>query len=145
MPSTIAVMSAELKKIAWQQELKERHEAEATRRKRRKGKRGKGDDKPIVFDETREEALHSLAYDILAAYEDRDRGANKSVAHIRQIIPAWMTWPMLNEWAQRFIVAYDFKLKHAEIQKRIAELEKKEAELLAQSVDGEKIDEATSQ
>lgn len=146
MPNiTVALMTRELEEIAWQQELKERREVEAERERRCKGKRKKGDDKPIVFDETREEALHSLAYEILAAYEDRDRGVNQSVAHVRQIIPAWMTWPMLNEWAQRFLVQYNFQLKHAEIQERIAKLEKQEAELLAQMDDGEKIDVVTSQ
>jgi hypothetical protein len=145
MPTTIGLMSRELKVIAWQQELNDRRTAEAEHKKRRKGKRGKDDDKPIVFDETPEAALHSLAVDILAAYKDRDRGVDKSVSYVREVIPKWMTWPMLNEWAQRFMMQYNFQLKLAEIQKRIAELEKKEAELLAQSVDGEKIDEATSQ
>lgn len=129
MPHTIQLMTCELKKIAWNQELVDRREAEATRERYRRGKRAEEDDAPIVFDETQEEALHSLAIDILAAYKDCDTGINKSVAYVRKVIPVWMTWPMLNEWAQR----YNFQLKLTEIQKRIVELEKKEAELLAQS------------
>jgi len=60
-----------------------------------------------VFEETHEAALHSLVIDILEAYKDRGHGVNQSVAHMRKAIPEWMTWPMLNEWAQRFIANLD--------------------------------------
>jgi len=130
MPSTIGLMDRELGDIAWKYELQvrrpERRRAEADRKRRCSGKKNEDNDELIVFDETPHEADHTLALEILAAYEDRDRGVNQSVAHIRKMIPSWMTWPMLNEWAQRTVANYNARRTCEAIEERIFELQEQE-------------------
>lgn len=82
----VSLMTRELEEIAWKRELAARTAS------------------GHVFDETREEALHSLAFEILDGYEKRDKcDVHQWVAGLRNEIPTWMTWPMLMEWAQRVI------------------------------------------
>jgi len=88
------LMCQELEEIAWKRELASR------------------DALSRVFDETKEEALESLAYEILEAYEKKHDGkTHKWVPKLRKEIPKWMTWPMLMEWAQRFSVQCKLKMK----------------------------------
>ena len=93
-PNTFDLMCQELEEIAWKRELALR------------------DALSRVFDETKEEALESLAYEILEACEKKhDGNTHKWVPKLRKEIPKWMTWPMLMEWAQRFSVQCKLKMK----------------------------------
>lgn len=128
MPSTYDLMNRVLTKIAWKQELIARQQVESTYKVRR-GQKSTGLEKPIVFDETPEKALDSFAIEILKAYLKRDQTTIHAGSYIRMVIPNWMTWPMLNEWAQRHMVKYNFEKKQKEIQEKIDELKAKEAEI----------------
>ena len=117
MPSTIELMTQELEKIGWREELEARAEGQAdrARMRRRWNKRNRlpldqgAENDPIVFDETKEEALYSLALEIEEGYEQYIKGNTARCEGMRKRIPAWMTWSMLNEWVQHFIAGYKLR------------------------------------
>jgi len=111
------LMTQELEKIGWREELEARAECQADRaRLRRMWNKRNGlpldqgaENDPIVFDETKEEALHSLALEIEEGYKRYARGDTARCKEMRERIPAWMTWPMLNEWVKDFMAGYKLR------------------------------------